>query len=359
MEKDISSLRNQIDDLDSKIIDAIQERAKIGKKIGELKLKSGEPIYRPDRERDVYEKVTRKSNGPLPKETMIAIYKEIMSGVISLEKHLRIGYLGPEGSFSHEALRSKFGSSVESHPISSIPDIFRSVESGSLDYGVVPVENSTEGLVSSTLDQFLVSDLRIYSEMYLRIVFHLLGFERDLKKVSKVYGIKIGNEQCRNFIQSNLSHAEIHETSSTAMAAKTVSERKDGVAIAGRIAGEIYQLDRLFENIQDLSVNATRFLVIGKDIAQPTGRDKTSLVFSVPDKPGSLFSVLNVFHRRNVNLTKIESRPSRRNLWEYNFFIDFLGHVQDTNVQEIMAELKPLCTLLKVLGSYPVSERNL
>ncbi|BDA79542.1 bifunctional chorismate mutase/prephenate dehydratase [Leptospira kobayashii] len=358
-EEDLKKLRIQIDSLDENIIDLIQKRAEFASEIGRIKRNSSDPIYRPDRERDVYEKVSGKSKGPLPASVIRAIYREIMSGTIALEHPLEIGYLGPEGSFSHEALRSKFGTTLTSVGMPTIPDVFRSTASGKIDYGVVPVENSTEGQVSSTLDMLLDSDVTIYSELYQRIRFSLLGFETDLTKIKKIYGIRIGNEQCRNWISANLSHAEIIETSSTAMAAKIVSEKKDGAAIASNIAAEIYGLQVIHDGIEDFSGNTTRFLVIGKTECPKTEKDKTSLVFSVPNRTGALYTILQKFHERSINMSKIESRPLKRNLWEYNFFIDFLGHKDDPKIKELLKETEKECSSFKILGSYPLAEQNL
>lgn len=350
---ELAELRKQIDELDIVIIEKIQERAVIASKIGELKKKKGEPIFRPDREREVYEKIKKLNKGPLPDTALTSIYREIMSGSIAIEKGLEIAYLGPEGSFSHQAVLERFGSSVSSSQFSSIPEVFRAVEVGRCDYGVVPIENSSEGLVNSTLDLLLVSDLMIYSESYVKISLCLLGFEKDISKIKKLYGIRIANSQCKNWIAANMPNVEIIETSSTAKAAKIVSELKEGAAIASKMASEIYGLEIIRENIQDLSNNTTRFLIIGRSQCLPTGADKTSIVFSLPDKPGALFGALKPFYEKNINLTKIESRPTRLNPWQYNFFIDFYGHEKEETIQEILKELREKATFLRILGSYP------
>ncbi len=357
-ENELNQLRAQIDALDEDIINLIQKRAGFAQEIGKVKKSSNDPIYRPDRERDVYEKVSKKTNGPLPSSVIRAIYREMMSGTIALEHPLKIGYLGPEGSFSYEALRTKFGVSINSVPLPTIADVFRAVESDQVEYGIVPIENSTEGQVSTTLDMFLETNIFIYSELYKKIQFSLLGFETDLSSIHKVYGIRIGNEQCRNWISANLSHAEIIETSSTAMAAKTVAELKEGAAIASKIAGETYGLTVIREGIEDYSGNSTRFIVIGKTICPSTGNDKTSIVFSLPNKTGALFSILKKFNDQNINLSKIESRPLKKNRWEYNFFIDFLGHRDDPKIKEILNSIKNECLGYKLLGSYPLTDNN-
>lgn len=360
LDQQLKIFRDQIDSLDREIVKSIQTRAEFASKIGEIKRERNEPVFRPDREKEVYEKIKSFSPGPLPDKVLLAIYRETMSGSISVEKGLEIGYLGPAGSFSNQAVRSRFGASINALEFNSIPDVFRAVETDKIDYGVVPVENSSEGLVNSTLDQFLVSDLLIYSEHYLRINISLLGLEHDLSKIKTLYGIKIANSQCKNWIAANLPHVEIVETSSTAKAAQIVAEKKDAcAAVASSIAAEIYGLSLIRESIEDLPDNTTRFLIIGKNQCPPTGNDKTSIVFSCPDKPGALYRVLKPFFDYQLNLSKIESRPTRRNSWEYNFFIDFHGHQKDPSIQNVLAGLKENTIFLRVLGSYPMSPQNL
>ena len=355
IENKLNEYRKQIDQLDRDIVDLLQKRAGVASRIGEIKKQNNEPIFRPDREKDIFRKLNELNKGPLTTPQLTSIYREIISASISLERGLQVGYLGPEGSFSNQAVRTRFGSSVKSEPLQSIPEVFRKVESGRLDYGVVPVENSSEGLVNSTLDEFLVSSLKIYSEIYLKIKMNLVGYEKDLGKIKKIYGLKIANSQCRDWLSQNLPDCEFVETSSTAKAAQIVSEKKEGAAIASSIAAEIYGLEIIKESIQDIADNTTRFLVIGNDQANPTGDDKTSIVFSLPDKAGALYSVLKPFYEHGINLTKVESRPTRKNLWEYNFFIDFLGHEKDALIAEMLKELKTVTNFFRVLGSYPVS----
>ncbi len=354
--EELSNLRKQIDSLDLEIVTKIQERAKIASSIGEVKRAKGEPIYRPDREKEVYEKIKKLNMGPLPDTALTSIYREIMSASIAIEKGLNIAYLGPEGSFSHQAVRARFGMSIQSLQFPSIPEVFKSVETGKCDYGVVPIENSSEGLVNSTLDMLVNSDLQIYSEIYIKISLYLLGFDTDLSKVTKLYGIKIANSQCKNWIAANLPNCEIIETSSTAKAAQIVAEKREGAAIASKIAGDIYGLNTIRENIEDLPNNSTRFLIIGRSQCLPTGKDKTSMVFSLSDKPGSLFLTLKPFYEKNINLSKIESRPTRRNSWQYNFFVDFNGHEKDPEITEIISEIRERATFFRILGSYPAGE---
>lgn len=356
MNEDLSELRKEIDHLDKEIVEKLQERARLASKIGDIKKLKGDPIYRPDREKEVYEKIKKMNLGPLPDNALTSIYREIMSATIAFEKGLNIGYLGPEGSFSHQAVRARFGMSISTLQFASIPEVFRSVETGRCDYGVVPIENSSEGLVNSTLDMLINSDLQIYSEIYTKISLYLLGFETDLSKIKTLHGIKIANSQCKNWLAANLPSCEIIETSSTAKAAQMVAEKKEGAAIASKIAADIYGLQIIRENIEDLPNNSTRFLIIGKSQCLPTGKDKTSMVFSVSDKPGELFLMLKPFYERNINLSKIESRPTRRNSWEYNFFVDFLGHEKDPEIKEIIDKIRERATFFRILGSYPTSE---
>lgn len=359
MSEDLSSLREKIDALDLEIVSKIQSRAEVANQIGEIKRSKGEPIYRPDREKDVYEKIKKISQGPLPDSVLVAIYREIMSGSIAIEKGLNVGYLGPEGSFSHQAVLERFGTSIASTQFPSIPDVFRAVEAGKCDYGVVPIENSSEGLVNSTMDTFVSSDLQIYSEIYVKISLCLLGLDKDLTKVKTLYGIKIANSQCKSWIANNLPNVEIAETSSTSKAAQMVSEKKEGVAIGSKMAAKIYELEVIRESIEDLPNNSTRFLIIGNAQCLPTGKDKTSIVFSLSDKPGTLFNALKPFYEKKINLTKVESRPTRKNPWQYNFFIDFYGHEKEPHIQEILNELREQVTFIKILGSYPSAETKL
>lgn len=363
MNTSLVQLRQQIDALDIEIIQKIQQRAKIAEKIGELKRGKGEPIYRPDREQEVYQKVKKLNDGlgPLPDHVLTAIYREIMSGTISVEKGHIIGFLGPEGSFSHQMARLKFGDSVELMAFPAIPDVFRAVENNQADYGVVPIENSSEGLVNSTLDMFLHSDLMIYAETYMRISLHLLSLQSELKQIKAIYGIKIANQQCKKWLATHLPHCKIVETSSTAQAAKLVSENlnKDSAAIASSLAANIYGLNIVRDSIEDMANNSTRFLVIGNAQCQPTGADKTSIVFSISHKPGALYSILKPFHDHKINLTKIESRPTCKNSWEYNFFVDFIGHCKEPLISKLIEELQEKTMVLKIMGSYPISESHL
>lgn len=363
---DLSGFRREIDDTDREIVRLILRRAELAKSIGEAKRKQGGPVYRPDREKEVYQNVARiasdlyGANPPFPVRILEHVYREIMSGSIAVEGGPRVAYLGPESSFSHLATRFRFGASVAAVPVDTIPAVFRAVEAGrEVSFGVVPIENTIEGPVGITLDSFLTSELKVYAEHYIRVELNLLAPVRlanvDPLEYRKVYTIKIAREQCRQWLESNLNmrNVEIVETPSTAAAAKLVAEREDGVAIASELSAETYDLQIVRRSIQDRSYNVTRFFVLGVEQCPPTGDDKTSIMCTLRDKPGSLYNMLKPFEERGVNLTRIESRPNRSNLGGYNFFADFLGHHHDARIQEILAEVEEHTTTLKVLGSFP------
>lgn len=353
MSEELEKLRASIDRLDGDIVRLISERAQVARKIADLKARDGSPIFRPGREKQVYQKVAGLNKGPLQNSHLRAIYREIMSGIIDLEGGLDFCYLGPEASFSHQASVRKFGTSLRSRPVDSIPQIFREVEAGKVRYGVVPIENSTEGIVTNTLDQFLLSDLTIYSELYFRIRLFLLSHAPSLADIRYVYSHRQPIAQCREWLSRNLPAAELIETSSTSRATEMVKGRKDSASIGSELAADIYGVPILARSIEDNPRNYTRFLVIGYDVAEPTGDDKTSFVCSMGDKPGALFDLLTPLADRDINMSRIESRPSRRNNWEYNFFIDVLGHREDAVIREALEKIAGKTTLLKVLGSFP------
>ena len=357
MKKPISELRLDIDKIDNEILRLIQERAKIAQEIGKIKEKDKTAVYRPDREQAIYEKINAKNQGPLSNEVLQAVYREIMSGIISLEKPIKIGYLGPKGSFSNQAVNLKFGQNIKSQDYSSIYEVFQSVENKKIDYGVVPIENSSEGLVNSTLDEFLHSSLKIYSEIYLKIVIDLIADKKECYPIQTLYGIPIAVAQCKLWIRENFPNVEIIQTNSTSKAAEIVAEKKKNcAAIASAFSANIYGLDILQNSIQDSKSNTTRFLVIGHDQCNSTKNDKTSVVFSIINKPGALYSILRIFNEQKINLTKLETRPTKSNPWEYNYFIDFEGHVQEEKVQIVLENLKKNSIFLKILGSYPISK---
>jgi len=347
--------RKAIDKLDAKIVKLLNERTQHVLEIGAIKFKAGEEIYAPHRELAVLQRVCRLNKGPITNDAIRAIYREVMSSALSLQKTMRIAYLGPEATFTHQAAIRRFGSSLRYGPQKTITDVFAEVSKNRADYGVVPIENSTEGVVTHTLDMFVDSDLKIVSQIVLRIQHCLLTNARKAQ-IKKLFAHPQALAQCRAWVQNNLPRAEIIETSSNARSAELASTEDDTAAIAGLLAAEKYGLRVVEYDIQDNAANATRFLVLGRQCSPPTGRDRTSLMISLVDKVGALHRALAAFRRHRLNMTKIESRPSKRKAWEYFFFIDCDGHVSDHRVAKAIAELEQQCSFVKVLGSYPNTE---
>ncbi len=351
----LNSLRKKIDTIDGQVVTLLNKRAGLVKSVGKIKHKSGSSVYVPDREAEIYNNIVRKNKGPLSPGAVKAIYREIMSSSLTLEKDLKIAYLGPEATFTNLAAIKKFGSQVNYSPCNSIIEIFREVEVGRSDYGVVPVENSVEGAVSHTLDMFITSDLKICSEVLLDISHNLIG-KCDMNSVKRVYSNPNVFGQCRIWLDSHLPKAELIEVASTSKAAYIASKEKGSSAIASVLAAEKYNLKILARNIEDSANNITRFLVIGQHIPSPTKNDKTSVMFYGREKIGALHDMLAPFKRNNINLTKIESRPSKKKAWEYYFFIDMLGHSEDPNVKKALKELRSVQGVhVKILGSYPLA----
>jgi chorismate mutase/prephenate dehydratase len=347
--------RKAIDRLDTQIIRLLNERTRHVLAIGEIKHKAGEEIYAPHRERAVLNRVCRHNAGPMTHEQMQAVYREIMSAALALEKSMCIAYLGPEATFTHQAAIKRFGASLRYSPQKTITDVFTEVSKGRADYGVVPVENSTEGVVTHTLDMFVDSDLKIVSQIVLPVQHCLLSNCRRAQ-ITKLFAHPQSLGQCRGWVQANLPRVEIIETSSNARSAELAVKTRFSAAIAGLIAAEKYDVPVLDYDIQDNAANATRFLVLGRQSTPPTGKDRTSLMVSVTHKAGALHSALAAFRRYRINMTKIESRPSKRKVWEYFFFIDIDGHVEDRRVAKAIALLADHTNFVKVLGSYPDNE---
>jgi chorismate mutase/prephenate dehydratase len=355
--------RKAIDRLDAKVVRLLNERTRQVLAIGNIKLKAGEEIYAPHRERAVLERICHLNQGPMTDDQLRAVYREIMSSALALEKTMTIAYLGPEATFTHQAAIQKFGCSLHYTSQKTIADVFAEVSRNRADYGVVPVENTTEGVVTHTLDMFVDSDLKIVSQIVLPIQY-CLAASGKLEGIRRLYVHPQALGQCRSWVQRNLPHAEIIETSSNARSAELVahppgktSGRQGRVAaITGLLAAEKYGLRVLEQDIQDNLANATRFLVLGRQCSPPTGNDRTSLLVSITDKVGALHSALAAFRRNKINMTKIESRPSKRKAWEYFFFIDCDGHVQDRRVAKAVQLLGEHCNFVKVLGSYPNTE---
>ena len=347
--------RKSIDRLDAQIVRLLNERTKHVLAIGGMKLKAGEEIYAPHREQAVLQRVCHLNQGPMTDDQLRAVYREIMSSALALEKTMIIAYFGPEATFTHQAAIRRFGSSLRYAAQKTIGDVFTEVSKQRADYGVVPVENSTEGVVNHTLDMFVDSDLKIVSQIVLRVQQCLMS-NSPRKRIGKLYSHPQSLAQCRGWIQSHMPGVEIVETSSNARSAELAAKEKGSAAIGGVLAAEKYGLRVLEQDIQDNAANATRFLVLGRQCSPPTGKDRTSLMVNVTDKVGALYGVLAAFRRNKINLTKIESRPSKRKAWEYYFFIDCDGHVQDRRVATAIRLLGEHCNFVKVLGSYPNTE---
>ena len=365
--------RKAIDKLDAHIVRLLNKRTRHVLAIGDIKLAAGEEIYAPHRERAVFERVCKSNAGPMTDEQLRAIYREIMSSALALEKTMTIAYLGPEATFTHQAAIRRFGSSLRYASQKTIADVFTEVTKNRADYGVVPVENSTEGVVTHTLDMFVDSDLKIVSQIVLPISYCLATKSSLVKtaEIQRIYAHPQALAQCRSWVQKNLPDAEVIETSSNASSAqnaslpqmmlleswksqkKTTMELEHVAAITGILAAEKYELQILEQDIQDNAANATRFLVLGRQCSPPTGDDRTSLMVSVSDKVGALHEAIAAFRRYKINMTKIESRPSKRKAWEYFFFIDCDGHAQDKKVAKAIQHLGTHCNFVKILGSYP------
>jgi chorismate mutase/prephenate dehydratase len=351
----LKKLRSEIDNLDKRIIGLLNTRAKITLSVAKEKNKSGKSIYAPEREREVLNKIAFLSKGPLKAKALKAIYREIMSSSLALEKPLRIAYMGPEASFSNLAALKRFGSQVGFVACAGIPDVFAEVERAAADYGVVPVENSIEGAITHTLDMLVDSDLKICSQIILDVAHNLLS-NSPKAKIKRVYSNPQIFGQCRIWLQENLPGVEQIEVSSSTRASQIAAKEKNSSAIASLLAGKVYGLKVIESDIEDSPNNITRFFVIGKTEAGKTGSDKTSILFSIKDKVGALHDMIMPFKKYKINLTKIESRPSKKRAWDYYFFVDLEGHVQDIKIQKALGELESKCKFLKVLGSYPVGE---
>jgi chorismate mutase/prephenate dehydratase len=354
-EEKLQKIRERIDSLDLQIQELINQRAECAREVARIKEESGDAasFYRPEREAAILREVKKRNQGPLSNEEIARLFREIMSACLALEEPLKVAFLGPEGTFTQAAALKHFGHSVKTVPIASISDVFREVESGSANYGVVPIENSTEGVINHTLDMFINTSLSICGEVELRIHHHLLGKSDDLGKVKKIYSHQQSLAQCREWLDTNLPHAERIAVSSNAEAARCAAQDNKSVAIAGDAAADIYDLNIIHSNIEDEPDNTTRFLVIGRHTVASSGNDKTTILMSAENKVGTLYRLLSPFMNNNISMTRIESRPSRRGMWDYVFFVDIEGHVDDADISKAMDELKEVTSLFKILGSYP------
>ncbi len=344
--------RRRIDEFDARIVELLNERAKVVVEIGKLKQRTNSPIYAPDREKAVMQKVRQLNKGPLPDRCLEAVWRELMSGSFALEKPLKIGFLGPEGTFSHAAAVAKFGSSVEYVPLADIPGVFEEVVRGHCDYGLVPVENSIGGGVVDTLDAFLSSSARVCAEVLITVHHNLLAKE-PWEQIHTIYSKPQVFSQCRKWLASTAKDRAQQPASSTSRAAELASVEPGVAAIGSTMAGERYGLHVLFENIEDDPNNVTRFFVISREAAKRSGDDKTAIMFTTAHKPGALAEVLDVFRDHGINLTDIEKRPSKKVSWEYYFFIDAVGHQDDEQMKRAIEQARAHCLQLTVLGSYP------
>lgn len=348
----LTELRHKIDELDRQIVEVLNARANVVVEVGKLKQAGKKPIYAPDREHVVLSRVARLNHGPLPAKTLAAIYRELMSGSFALERPQRIGYLGPEGSFSNMAAQKKFGSSVEYRPLTDIRAVFEEVARGHCDLGIVPIENSVGGGVIDTMDSFIGAHVYVCGEVILEVHQNLLancpaGKIRSVASKPEVFS------QCRNWLSTSFKRIDLIPVASTSKAAEMAAAHRGIAAIGSSLAAELYGLKVVFANIEDTSNNMTRFFVISTTPAKRTGTDKTSLVFTTAHRAGALVSVLNVFAKHGVNLTNIDTRPSKRRNWEYYFFVDAEGHCEDEHFAKALAAVRDHCGEMHVLGSYP------
>ncbi len=352
---ELENIRGRIDELDEKIQALISERARIAQQVGQTKGGGRKTVeyYRPEREAQVLRNVIARNGGPLRDEEIVRLFREIMSACLAQQEPLKVAYLGPEGTFTQTAVIKHFGHSVRALSVPTIEEVFDEVQAGVADFGVVPVENSSEGWVNHTLDMFLSSPLYICGEVSLRIHQHLLSRAQTLEDVTRVYSHQQSLAQCRSWLSEAMPDVEKVAVASNALAARRARDEAGAAAIAGETAAEVYGLNLLAETIEDRPDNTTRFLVLGRDIFAPSGNDKTSLMLSASNKPGALQELLFPLARHNVSMTRIESRPSKRRKWDYVFFVDMEGHADDEHLAAALADLEKAASLFRILGSYP------
>ncbi|MBM4261667.1 MAG: prephenate dehydratase [Deltaproteobacteria bacterium] len=349
----VDALRKKIDQIDGKIVALLNDRASLARRIGQTKSLSNAPVYVPHREQEVLQHAAELSRGPLSATAIRSVFREIVSGCRSLEAPMKVAFFGAEATYSHLAAREKFGASTTLLPTASIPQVFQEVTQGRTAFGVVPIENSTEGVVAHTLDCLVDSELQICAEIFLDIHHNLLSKSGRAEDVRRILSHPQALAQCRGWLTSRFPNVAVEEVASTAHAAQTAAQDGAVAAVASAMAKEVYDLKAVAANIEDRSNNITRFLVIGKMQTSPSRDDKTSLVFSVKDKPGVLYRMLQPFAKSRINLSKIESRPLKNKPWEYMFFLDMRGHREQGTVKRAIATLEKNCTFLKILGSYP------
>lgn len=354
----LQDLRRQIDAIDSELLSLLSQRARLAQEVGHGKSRTATQFFSPERERQIFERLTKENAGPLPKDAIQAIFREIISASRALEAPVSVAYLGPPGTFSHRAAMNKFGSSSEPKPVDTIPDVFAQVERGSAHYGVVPVENSTDGVITPTLDMFAQgqTNLKICAEVFVPVSHFLATRAETLKDVKRLYAHPQGQAQSRGWLREHLPKVEIVDVTSNSRSAQMAAVDSEGAAICTDIAAEIYKVPIVASHIEDSPHNRTRFVVIGPNEPQPSGRDKTSIFFSVRHKAGALLRAMAAFDAHNINLTMIESRPTKQMPWEYVFFIDFQGHVREEAVLHALKMLEEQSLFVTILGSYPEAE---
>jgi len=355
-QKDIPAYRKEIDHIDTELLRLLNERSKNVIEIGRLKKCSDTDaqLHTPRREAEIIDRLMQENAGPFPNEAIRSVYREIMSASLSLEGPQKVAYLGPKATFTHLACIQKFGNSAQYLPTNSIKEVFNEVERERAHFGIVPIENSTEGVVNHTLDMFIDSNLVIYGEVLQEVSHHLLSKSGNIDDIKTIYSHPHAIAQCRNWLETNLPKLPVAEVPSTARAAELCSNDVTAAAIASDLAGELYGLKVVRSRIEDNVNNFTRFLVLSQKSPERTGKDKTSVMLSVKDKVGALYDLLRPFASHGLNMTKIESRPSRRKAWEYLFFVDIEGHVEEERVKKALEDIKGRCLFMKILGSYPI-----
>ncbi len=347
-------IRKKIDAIDSRILELLNERAGLALQTSKFK----KHFYDPVRERQIFERLWEMNKGPLEDDHIANIYREVLSACRGLQRPLKVAFLGPKATFSHAAAKSRFGASIEEHPCADIGLVFDEVEKDRAIYGVVPFENSSEGIINYTLDRFAVTPVSICGEIYSEIVMNLISKQEDISKIKKIYTHPKAIEQCSEWLRRNASDKEVIQVASTGLAAQRAARSRSAAAIAGKLAAEIYSLKIIESHIEDSRDNVTRFMIIGKQKMPKTGNDKTSVLFSVRHEPGTLYRALNSFEKYNINLTMMQARPSRKGQWEYIFFVDLMGHKSDEEVKSALAEMKKETIILKTCGSYPASDQQ-
>ena len=354
---DLAQVREQIDGIDRRIQELIAQRAQWAHQVGKAKGKLAAAVdyYRPEREAQILRRVIDQNDGPLSDEVLVRVFREIMSACLAQQEPLKVGFLGPEGTFSQQAVHKHFGHSAQGLPLASIEEVFQEVAAGNADFGVVPVENSGEGTIQSTLDMFLTSPLTICGEVELRVHQHLMSRGGRIEDVERIYSHRLSLAQCAGWLRENLPNAEKIAVVSNAEAARRARNADDSAAIAGESAGLVYGLKTIAGPIEDRSDNTTRFLVLGRSLFPPSGHDRTSLLVFIRDRPGALYGVLEPLARRKISMNRIESRPAHGRLWQYAFFIDVAGHVDESPLKEALAQIHDEAGDVRVLGSYPVA----